>query len=106
MKTEHKQVVVVGAGPSGSTVSALLKSRGIDVVVIEKATFPRFSIGESLLPACMEVVELAGMTEAVKQHGFQFKDGAAFRRNGVYTHFDFTDKFTAGPGTTDRKSVV
>ncbi len=100
MKTEHKQVVVVGAGPSGSTVSALLKSRGIDVVVIEKATFPRFSIGESLLPACMEVVELAGMTEAVKQHGFQFKDGAAFRRNGVYTHFDFTDKFTAGPGTT------
>ncbi|MEF1216185.1 tryptophan 7-halogenase, partial [Vibrio alginolyticus] len=51
MKTELKQVVVVGAGPSGSTVSALLKSRGIDVVVLEKATFPRFSIGESLLPA-------------------------------------------------------
>lgn len=65
MKTELKQVVVVGAGPSGSTVSALLKSRGIDVVVLEKATFPRFSIGESLLPACMEVVEQAGMTHAV-----------------------------------------
>ncbi|MDF4609388.1 tryptophan 7-halogenase, partial [Vibrio parahaemolyticus] len=100
MKTELKQVVVVGAGPSGSTVSALLKSRGIDVVVLEKATFPRFSIGESLLPACMEVVEQAGMTNAVKQFGFQYKDGAAFRRNGVYTQFDFTNKYTPGPGTT------
>jgi len=80
MKTELKQVVVVGAGPSGSIVSTLLKSRGIDVVVIEKTTFPRFSIGESLLPACMEVIEQAGMTNAVKQFGFQYKDGAAFRR--------------------------
>lgn len=70
--------------------------RGINVVVIEKALFPRFSIGESLLPACMEVVEQAGMLEAVNQYGFQYKDGAAFRRNGVYTQFDFTDKFTAG----------
>ncbi|WP_104025668.1 MULTISPECIES: NAD(P)/FAD-dependent oxidoreductase [Vibrio] len=100
MKTEQKQVVVIGAGPSGSTVSALLNARDIDVVVIEKATFPRFSIGESLLPACMEVVEQAGMLEAVNQTGFQYKDGAAFRRNGVYTQFDFTDKFTSGPGTT------
>ncbi|MGR5138305.1 NAD(P)/FAD-dependent oxidoreductase [Vibrio jasicida] len=100
MKTEQKQVVVIGAGPSGSTVSALLNARNIDVVVIEKATFPRFSIGESLLPACMEVVEQAGMLEAVNQTGFQYKDGAAFRRNGVYTQFDFTDKFTSGPGTT------
>ncbi|MEF1342296.1 tryptophan 7-halogenase, partial [Vibrio rotiferianus] len=57
MIIEQKQVVVVGAGPSGSTVSALLNMRGINVVVIEKAIFPRFSIGESLLPACMDVVE-------------------------------------------------
>ncbi len=100
MKTESTQVVVVGAGPSGSTVSALLQAQGVDVIVIEKAEFPRFSIGESLLPACMEVVEQAGMTQAVAEHGFQFKDGAAFRRNGVYTQFNFTDKFTPGPGTT------
>lgn len=100
MIKEQKQVVIVGAGPSGSTASALLNARGINVIVIEKALFPRFSIGESLLPACMEVVEQAGMLDAVRQHGFQYKDGAAFRRNGVYTQFDFTDKFTAGPGTT------
>ncbi|POB66329.1 FAD-dependent oxidoreductase, partial [Vibrio vulnificus] len=72
----------------------------IKVIVLEKAQFPRFSIGESLLPACMEVVEQAGMLDAVNQHGFQFKNGAAFRKQGVYTEFDFTDKFTPGPGTT------
>lgn len=100
MKKQSTQVVVIGAGPSGSTAAALLHAQNIDVVVIEKSQFPRFSIGESLLPACMEVVEQAGMLEAINQAGFQYKDGAAFRRNGVYTQFDFTDKFSAGPGTT------
>ncbi|MGD8112761.1 NAD(P)/FAD-dependent oxidoreductase [Vibrio sp. TRT 17S01] len=100
MKKQSTQVVVIGAGPSGSTAAALLHAQNIDVVVIEKSQFPRFSIGESLLPACMEVVEQAGMLEAVNQAGFQYKDGAAFQRNGVYTQFDFTDKFSAGPGTT------
>lgn len=52
MKTEHKQVVVVGAGPSGSTVSALLKSRGIDVVVIEK----RRSLVSQLAKAYFQLV--------------------------------------------------
>lgn len=100
MKIDSTQVVVIGAGPSGSTVSALLNAQDIDVIVIEKAQFPRFSIGESLLPACMEVVEQAGMLDAVNQYGFQYKDGAAFRRNGVYTQYNFTDKYTPGPGTT------
>lgn len=100
MHKEITQVLVVGAGPSGSTVSALLHAQNIKVTVIEKALFPRFSIGESLLPACMEVVEQAGMLDAVNQAGFQYKDGAAFRREGVYTQFNFTDKFTSGPGTT------
>ncbi|WP_394126528.1 NAD(P)/FAD-dependent oxidoreductase [Vibrio hepatarius] len=100
MYKENTQVLVVGAGPSGSTVSALLHAQNIQVTVIEKAQFPRFSIGESLLPACMEVVEQAGMLDAVNAAGFQYKDGAAFRREGVYTQFNFTDKFTPGPGTT------
>lgn len=100
MQKQNTQVVVVGAGPSGATVAALLHAQNIQVIVIEKAQFPRFSIGESLLPACMEVIEQAGMLEAVNRSGFQYKDGAAFRRNGVYTQFNFTDKYTDGPGTT------
>ncbi|MBT9242812.1 NAD(P)/FAD-dependent oxidoreductase [Vibrio splendidus] len=100
MKKLSTQVVIIGAGPSGSIAASLLHKKGIDVRVIEKSLFPRFSIGESLLPACMEVIEQAGMSEAVVDANFQFKDGAAFRKNGVYTAFNFEDKFSAGPGTT------
>ncbi|PMM66951.1 NAD(P)/FAD-dependent oxidoreductase [Vibrio splendidus] len=100
MKKISTQVVIIGAGPSGSIAASLLHKKGIDVRVIEKSLFPRFSIGESLLPACMEVIEQAGMSEAVVNANFQFKDGAAFRKNGVYTAFNFEDKFSAGPGTT------
>ncbi|MCZ4311084.1 NAD(P)/FAD-dependent oxidoreductase [Vibrio atlanticus] len=100
MKKLSTQVVIIGAGPSGAIAASLLHKKGIDVRVIEKSLFPRFSIGESLLPACMEVIEQAGMSEAVANANFQFKDGAAFRKNGVYTAFNFEDKFSSGPGTT------
>ncbi|UPR24216.1 tryptophan 7-halogenase [Vibrio cyclitrophicus] len=100
MKKISTQVVIIGAGPSGSVAASLLHKKGIDVRVIEKSLFPRFSIGESLLPACMEVIEQAGMRKAVAEANFQFKDGAAFRKNDVYTAFNFEDKFSSGPGTT------
>ncbi|OEE14848.1 FAD-dependent oxidoreductase [Vibrio cyclitrophicus ZF205] len=100
MKKISTQVVIIGAGPSGSVAASLLHKKGIDVRVIEKSLFPRFSIGESLLPACMEVIEQAGMSKAVAEANFQFKDGAAFRKNDVYTAFNFEDKFSSGPGTT------
>lgn len=97
---EETEVAIVGAGPSGAIAAALLRQRGHQVVVIERQHFPRFSIGESLLPQCMEFIEEAGMLEAVNAAGFQFKDGAAFTQNGHYSFFDFTDKFSPGPGTT------
>ena len=100
MTTERRRVVVVGAGPSGSISSALLKRRGYDVLVLERQKFPRFSIGESLLVHCLDFVEEAGMLEAVEAAGFQYKNGAAFARNGQYADYDFGDRFTAGrPGT-------
>lgn len=94
-------VVVIGAGPSGSVVSALLKKQGFRVCVLEKQHFPRFVIGESLLPYCMDILDEAGFLPAVHaEPSFQFKNGAAFTWGSRYTFFDFTDKFTAGPGTT------
>ena len=93
-------VAVIGAGPSGAIVSALLNRQGHKVVVVERQHFPRFSIGESLLPQCMEFIADAGMLDAVNNAGFQFKNGAAFTHNGNYSYFDFTDKFSPGPGTT------
>ncbi|PSU58978.1 NAD(P)/FAD-dependent oxidoreductase [Photobacterium phosphoreum] len=97
---QRTQVVIIGAGPSGSVAAALLHQQQIDVIILEKSTFPRFSIGESLLPACMAVIEQANMLDAVTAAGFQFKDGAAFRYQDRYTAFDFNDKFTPGAGTT------
>jgi len=97
---EHREVVVIGAGPAGAVAAALLKRQGHDVLMLERQQFPRFSIGESLLAHCLEFVEEAGMIPAVQAAGFQVKNGAAFARGDEYTYFDFREKFTAGPGAT------
>ncbi len=100
MTIERRQVVIIGAGPSGSIAAALLKRRGRDVLVLERQKFPRFSIGESLLVHCLDFVEEAGMLEAVEAAGFQHKNGAAFARNGEYADYDFGDRFTPGRPST------
>ncbi len=96
--TERRQVVVIGAGPSGSIASALLRRRGRDVLVLERQKFPRFSIGESLLVHCLDFVAEAGMIEAVDAAGFQAKNGAAFAWGDRYADYDFGERFTAGEG--------
>nr|WP_218887963.1 NAD(P)/FAD-dependent oxidoreductase [Pseudomonas moraviensis] len=97
---ESRQVVIIGAGPSGAIAAALLKRKGHDVLVIERQHFPRFSIGESLLCHCLDFVEEAGMLDAVNAAGFQRKNGAAFAWGERYSAFDFGDTFTAGKPTT------
>ncbi len=98
--TDSVDVLVIGAGPSGAIAAALLVRRGYSVRVLEKETFPRFSIGESLLPQCMQYIEEAGMLAAVHAAGFQYKNGAAFLHKGDYTEIDFREKFSPGWGTT------
>ncbi len=101
---EKVDVVIIGAGPSGSSAAALLRQRGYAVCIIEKQHFPRFSIGESLLPQSMVFLEEAGLLDTVRAHvdeyAFQFKNGAAFLRGKQRSHYDFTEKFSEGPGTT------
>ena len=94
-------VAIIGGGPAGAVAAALLNKQGLRVVVLEKQHFPRFVIGESLLPHCMEFIEAAGFGDAVRaEPSFQLKNGAAFTWGSRYTYFDFTDKFSSGPGTT------
>ena len=101
---QQADVVIIGAGPSGAVAASLLVNKGWRVVVLEQQVFPRFSIGESLLPQCMHFLAEANLAESVKEQadtlGFQFKNGAAFQRRGEHTAIDFTEKFTQGPGTT------
>lgn len=69
--------------------------------MLEKETFPRFCIGESLLSHCLDFIEEAGMLPAVEAVGFQVKYGAAFNHVGEhYSEFDFRDGFTHGKGRT------
>lgn len=100
IESQQVDVLVIGAGPSGSLASSLLVKQGIKTLVVEQQQFPRFSIGESLLPHLMECLQNAELEEVVKQAGFQLKNGAAFRKCGGYSSFNFTEKFSAGPGTT------
>ncbi|MHA6786570.1 NAD(P)/FAD-dependent oxidoreductase [Pseudomonas bijieensis] len=100
VEMERRQVVVIGAGPSGAIAAALLKRKGHDVLVIERQHFPRFSIGESLLSHCLDFVEEAGMLDAVNAAGFQRKNGAAFAWGERYSAFDFGDTFSNGKPTT------
>ena len=93
---EATEVLIVGAGPAGAVAAALLRRQGRQVLVLEREQFPRFSIGESLLPQSMAYLEQAGMLQAVVAQGFQFKNGASFMRAGQYTEFDFREQFTEG----------
>jgi flavin-dependent dehydrogenase len=97
-------VVIIGAGPSGTVAASMLKKAGLSVVILEKQFFPRFSIGESLLPQCMVFLEEAGLKSVLDKHAlektFQFKNGAAFHKKGKDSSFNFIDKFSSGPGTT------
>ncbi|HQU14641.1 MAG TPA: NAD(P)/FAD-dependent oxidoreductase [Gammaproteobacteria bacterium] len=74
---QQADVLVIGAGPAGSTVAALLAARGLRVTVLEKARHPRFHIGESLLPANLPLFDKLGVAAEVRAIGME-KWGAEF----------------------------
>jgi flavin-dependent dehydrogenase len=93
-------VVIIGAGPSGAVAAALLRKARRSVLVLERQHFPRFSIGESLLPQSMTYLEQAGMLQDVVEAGFQYKNGAQFVYRDEASAYDFRDKHSDGWGTT------
>jgi flavin-dependent dehydrogenase len=86
------QVLVVGGGPAGSTIAALLAERGFDVALLEKDRHPRFHIGESLLPLNLPLFERLGIADDIERIGMP-KWGVDFvspNHTGVVT-FEFRD---------------
>ena len=78
MKDYDYDTIVVGAGPAGSTTSALLAEKGHKVIMIEKDKFPRYHVGESLMPFCYFTLERLGLVEKMNDVGFTKKFSVQF----------------------------
>jgi flavin-dependent dehydrogenase len=87
---------VIGAGPAGTAAAALLHQQGLSTLILERERFPRFQIGESLLPRSMETLEEAGLLEAVAARRYLVKRGALFLRGDQRCDFDFAEQSTPG----------
>jgi len=98
MASGVRDVVVVGGGPAGATAAALLAAGGRDVVVLERETFPRFHVGESLLPMDLPIFRRLGIDLSrgpyLRKAGAEFLDEAA----GQTATFAFAE---ALPGTPE-----
>jgi flavin-dependent dehydrogenase len=92
----HFDVVVIGAGPAGTVAAAKLLKEGFTVKILEKIEFPRFVIGESLLPHCMDYLDELDLLPAVVNQNFQVKTGVCFYHENEKCDFLFKDKFTDG----------
>lgn len=96
MSDTSVDVLIIGAGPSGCVSAAYLHKQGFNIKVIEKSQFPRFVIGESLLPRCMDHFEEVGLLDCLKAQNFEVKAGARFLRDDIVCNFDFSKKHTEG----------
>lgn len=78
--TENFDVIVIGGGPGGSTASTLLAMQNHRVLLLERDKFPRYQIGESLLPSTIHgICKILGLSEELKKAGFVRKLGGTFR---------------------------
>jgi len=77
MIPKKTDVVVIGGGPAGAMAAAMLAKQGIDVVLLEKERFPRYMVGESLIPHFWKFTDLIGASDAIEKAGFIQKSGGS-----------------------------
>ena len=75
---EHHDVLIIGGGPSGSTAARELAHRGLDVLILDQDTFPRFRIGESFLPRNLQLIRELGLEDELRALPQVPKPGAEF----------------------------
>ncbi len=98
--TEY-DVIVIGGGPSGSSVSTRLAQRGHRTLLLEKEHFPRFHIGESLLPCSMPLIEALGAMPRLEAANFLPKYGAEFvtADGWLRRRYAFAEGLVPGPSS-------
>lgn len=76
--TDHYDAIIIGGGPGGSTAASVLAQAGKKVLIIERERFPRFHVGESLIPYGNEEMRAIGFWPKLEKGGFMPKLGAQF----------------------------
>jgi flavin-dependent dehydrogenase len=101
MASSSYEVIVVGGGPSGSAVATRLAQRDRRVLLLEKEQFPRFHIGESMLPCAMPLIEQLGAMGRLKAAEFLPKYAAEFvtADGSLKRRYAFADGLVQGPGS-------
>ncbi len=100
MSKHESDVLIIGGGPAGSTAATLLARQGWKVNVLEKSRFPRYHIGESLMPFCWFTLERLGvldqMEKFIKKYSVQFvnQDGKQSRPFYFFQHYDHPSSTT------------
>ena len=94
--------IVIGGGPAGSSTAALLAEKGHDVLIVEKEKFPRYHVGESLMPFCYFPLERLGLVDTLmesanpRKYCVQFvrQDGFLSQPFYFFQHFDHPSSTT------------
>jgi flavin-dependent dehydrogenase len=100
--TDQYEVIIIGAGPAGATAAAVLAEKGRRVLMLEKDKFPRYHIGESLMPYCWFTLNRLGLVEEMdriaytKKYSVQFvtPDGRQSQPFYFFQHYDHPSAVT------------
>jgi flavin-dependent dehydrogenase len=85
------KVLVVGGGPAGATAATFLARNGVDVVLLERDSFPRYHVGESLSLSVVRMMDLLGVSEKLNEFGFRHKSGSYYEWGSEKWDLPFTD---------------